>query len=142
MSTTAKKLDKKGVAILVINLILSFIFILSGIMVASDDYDDDDDYYGGSSSSSLTLNSTTVKYTSSYNYYSFTFYPTSSQYYNIYIDDGEVISVTDSYGYTKTLYGESSYSWDEAYEVYLSSYTTYTIRVYAKSSSITILIAD
>ena len=48
MSTTAKKLDKKGVAILVINLILSFIFILSGIMVASDDYDDDDDYYGGS----------------------------------------------------------------------------------------------
>ena len=82
--------------------------------------------------------SDSVSYGSSYSY---EFTPTSSGTYYLYMDGAYLTDVEDEYGSGKSYSNYSTSSWDKAYSIYLSSYTTYKFTVTSTSSSILIRIS-
>ena len=86
----------------------------------------------------LSLGSERSNSTYRYEYYYYTFEPTSSGNYYIFLDGATLSNVESEYGSTVSYQSESSSSYDYAYKVYLSSYTTYTIKVYTNSSYTTV----
>ena len=126
-------LDKKGLIILIVSLILAITSIVTGIILFDVDEVDyrepsSEDYYYISTGSSYTYD------VDSYEYVTFEFSSYYSGNYLIKINGAEVYSVKDNYGYTLSTYSEYGYSYDEVESVYLNSYTTYKVRVYTGSN--------
>jgi hypothetical protein len=140
VATKAKKtvLDKKGLVILLVSLILAIASIVTGIIL----FDVDEDDYREPSESTYYIN-TSSSYTydvDSYEYITFEFSTYNSGNYLIKINGAEVYSVKDNYGYTLSTYSEYGYSYEEVKRVYLDSYTTYKVRVYTGSNYGTVAI--
>ena len=142
------KLDKKGATILIVSLVLAIIMILVGALVPAlkrNSYNDP--YYNGgqygNQTQSISLNSTKTISTKAYEYYEFEIYissSNSSNYLYVLIDDGTLSSISRN-DTTVSFYSYSSYSFDRGYEFYASYSGTYTIRIYAQSSNLTLRVS-
>ena len=142
-------LDRIGIIILAITLILSTTFFIIGGIIISDENDDYYyDYYGSSSSSSsnssssssyptYTVYSGTTKYIyRSYgDYCDITFYCSSTGSYTIKMDGAYITSMKNSYSSSVSYSSSYNSLYDYAYTTYLYSGNTYTIRIYITSSS-------
>lgn len=141
VATTKASLDKKGVTILVVSLVMAFVFILIGTIMLVAPLLENNETNNNSSNTPSTATTSVyegiAKYIYTTGYQTYTFQPDSTGYYYIYCSDCEVDSVKTSSGTGVTPYRYSSFV-----SVYLSSGKTYSIRVYSERSGSNFYISD
>ena len=125
-----KGLDKKGVVILIISLVLSVVFFTIGFISLS--------------GKKLELYETITDSVEEYEYVEYKFTPESSGYYAVYVDGARVTGCEDEDGdyitYTRISNFTASLNYDYACYFYLSIDITYTIEFYTQDDEISILL--
>lgn len=129
------RLTKLGVAILVVTICLSVLFITLGIISLAKggpDYSGSENYYI-SGTYWVNIGEMEDKYMSYDCYYEVKFTTNSSGDYSIKLNGARIVSFSDDYGSRVSYYSESDRDYDNAYSAYLYSYTTYVVTVCATS---------
>ena len=129
LTPSTKKLDKKGVIILVVSLILSVIFFIIG--------------FASLGGKKLEVGVSRTDSVDSYEYVTYKFKAEQSGCYILYVDNANLVSCEgeySDYSWGTASYNKIPYSFDSGYIFVFSSDTTYTFEVYTQNSEITLLI--
>ena len=133
------RLTKAGAVILVFTLLLSTLFVVLGIVNLVDNSEDDDYDYNYTETYWAYDGSVKTIYGYPGNYYEIKFNPDYNGTHDIKIDGAYIYGIYDDYGYSVSYNGDYDSYYDYAYTAYLSSSSTYTIKIYSTSSTISFL---
>lgn len=137
-------LDKTGLVIFIISLVVALALIISGIIVIAGnnkDSDGDNNTTTGGTNTITTISAYDNYYENVdiYTYKEYEFSPTTSGYYSIYVDGAQMTRVSDAYS-NKSYSSTSSSSYENAYLINLQAGSTYKLKFYAQSYYINIYI--
>lgn len=129
-------LDKTGLVIFIISLVVALALIISGIIVIADN----NTTTGGTNTiTTISAYENYYENVDTYTYKEYEFSPATSGYYSIYVDGAQMTRVSDAYS-NKSYSSTSSGTYENAYTINLQAGSTYKLKFYAQSYYINIYI--
>ena len=138
-------LTKPAAIVLVLTLVFSLFFTGLGIVILNrnDNYEDSSDNSSKDyeNTYTATLGGSIKSFDAKSGNYYYVTITTGSNYgeYKIQMNGAYLVNVTDSYNTSKIYNAYTSLNYDNAYEINLSSYTTYTFKLCATKNYISFL---